>query len=148
VRSALPSPDPWQEAIEEAASTDTSLLRPVSTHIRTALSLLADRQNPDYWNSMKESISAVEALCKIITGMGKATLGPALDAVKKTTDLHPKPHEAFMALYSYTSDTHGIRHALKHDGEPEAEVAMFMRVACFAFVIYVTEKGRKNGLLT
>jgi hypothetical protein len=37
----------------------------VSTHFNTALSLLADRESPDYRNSIKESISAVEALCRL-----------------------------------------------------------------------------------
>jgi len=53
-------------AIEQAASVDNSVLRPVTTHIQAAMHLLSDRENPDYRNSMKESISAVEAVCKII----------------------------------------------------------------------------------
>lgn len=34
----------------------------VTTHLKTALRLLADREKPDYRNSVKESISAVEAM--------------------------------------------------------------------------------------
>jgi hypothetical protein len=135
------------KAIEQAASLDSSLLRPVCQHIDTALKLLADRTNPDYRNSMKESISAVEAICKLIAQNDKATLGPALDAVKARITLHPKLHEAFKAMYGYTNDAHGIRHALKDDAEPEAEDAMFMLVSCSAFVNYLVEKSRKNGLL-
>lgn len=135
------------KAIEQAASLDTSLLRPVCQHINTALKLLADRTQPDYRNSMKESISAVEAICKIIAQNDKATLRPALDTVKTRITLHPKLHEAFKAMYSFTSDAHGIRHALKDDAEPVAEDAMFMLVSCSAFVNYLVEKSRKNGLL-
>ena len=49
-------------------------------HISKANILLADRENPDYENSIKESISAVEAICEILTGMkGKeARLGDML----------------------------------------------------------------------
>ncbi len=119
----------------------------MSQHIGTALKLLADRKKPDYRNSMKESISAVEAICKIIAQNERATLGPALDAVKARTNLHPKLQEAFKALYGYTSDTHGIRHALKDDEEPEAEDAMFMLVSCSGFVNYLVEKARKHDLL-
>jgi hypothetical protein len=135
------------KAIEQAATTDNNSLRPVSTHIETALKLLSNRNNPDYRNSMKESISAVEALCKIIAKNDKATLGPALDAVTAKTNLHPKLQEGFKALYGYISDTHGIRHALKDDGQPEEEDARFLLVSCSAFVNYLAEKARKNGLL-
>jgi hypothetical protein len=135
------------KAIEEAARVGGDSLRPVRTHVEAALKLLSDRNKPDYRNSMKESISAVEALCKIITGMDKATLGPALDAVTKRVGLHPKLQEGFKALYGYTSDDHGIRHSLKDDREPEAEDAKFMLVTCSGFVNYLAEKARKSGLL-
>jgi hypothetical protein len=134
-------------AIETAASMDNSLLAPASKHIDTALKHLSDKQSPDYRNSMKESISAVEAVCKIIAKNDSTTLGPALDAVAARTKLHPKLQEGFKALFGYTNDTHGIRHALKDDGQPEAEDAKFMLVSCSAFVNYLTEKGRKNSLL-
>ncbi len=135
------------KAIEQAAATDDNSFRPWSTHIETALKLLSDRNNPDYRNSMKESISAVEALCKIIAKNDKATLGPALDAVAAKTRLHPKLQEGLKALYGYTSDDHGIRHALKDDAQPEEEDARFLLVSCSAFVNYLAEKARKNGLL-
>jgi hypothetical protein len=97
---------------------------------------------------MKESISAVEALCKILAKNDKATLAPALDAVTQKVQLHPKLREGFKAVYGYTSDDHGIRHALKDDGQPEEEDARFLLVSCSAFVNYLTEKARKNGLLS
>ncbi len=136
------------KAIERAGTRDSESLGPVNTHIETALKLLSDRSNPDYRNSMKESISAVEALCKFIAGNDKATLGPALDAVTAKTKLHPKLQEAFKALYGYTNDTHGIRHALKDDSQPNAGDARFMLVSCSAFVNYLVDKARENGLLT
>jgi len=39
----------------------------VNTHLKRALDLLADRKSPDYRNSIKEAISAVEAICNLIT---------------------------------------------------------------------------------
>jgi len=61
--------------IEEALRTP---LKPVRIHLEKSLELLSDRKSPDYRNSIKESISAVEAVCKIITGDKKATLGKCL----------------------------------------------------------------------
>jgi hypothetical protein len=63
------------------------------------------------------------------------------------TKLHPKLQEGFKALYGYTSDDHGIRHALKDDGLPQEEDARYLLVSCSAFVSYLAEKARKNGLL-
>jgi hypothetical protein len=135
------------EAIQQAAAADSTPLGPVSTHIETALKHLADRNNPDYRNSIKESISAVEAFAKIITKKEDATLGAILGMVRKMTGLHPDLEAAFKSLYDYTSDEHGIRHALKDDGQPESEDAAFMLVICSAFVNLLTEKARKRGLL-
>ena len=49
----------------------------VSKHMTKALELYSDRKKPDYENSVKESISSVESMCSIITGLsgGAATLG-------------------------------------------------------------------------
>ena len=52
-------------------------------------------------------ISAVESLCKIIVKQGKATLGPAVNAVDKQTKLHAVLQQAFQKLYGYTSDPQG-----------------------------------------
>lgn len=52
-------------AIEEALKTPYDQ---VNTHTEKALGLLSDRQSPDYENSIKESISAVERMCSIIVG--------------------------------------------------------------------------------
>jgi hypothetical protein len=60
--------------IEEALEDENSL-KLVANHLKQALDLLADRKSPDYRNSIKESILAVEATCQLITGNPKATLG-------------------------------------------------------------------------
>ena len=70
---------------------------------------VSDRVAPDYRNSVKESISAVEAACRHVTGLSSATLA---DALKKVSDIHPAYSKAFGQLYGYTSDASGIRHSL------------------------------------
>jgi hypothetical protein len=52
-------------AIQVAAKPPTTALNPVGIHLQQALELLSDKANPDYRNSMKESISAVEVLCRL-----------------------------------------------------------------------------------
>ena len=66
--------------LEEALQDDQ--FSGVTAHLRRALELLSDRQNPDYRNSIKESISAVESLVQSITGNPKATLGQALNVIE------------------------------------------------------------------
>jgi hypothetical protein len=54
------------EAVE-AAQVSAGKYEPVATHIATALKHLSDRRSPDYRNSIKEAISGVESMCRIIS---------------------------------------------------------------------------------
>lgn len=120
--------------------------KPVRTHLQTALKLLGDRKEPDYRNSIKESISAVESLCNSIKGGKNATLGEALKEIDKSVALHPAIKKGFDSLYGWTSDADGIRHALMDLTNLDFEDAKFMLVACSAFINYLTEKSVKAGI--
>lgn len=113
----------------------------VNSHIEKAVNLLGDRDKPDYENSIKESISAVEALCEIITGLkGKeATLGNMLKKIEEGgIEIHGALKSAFNILYGYTSDANGIRHAGDIGGPSTTfEEAKFMLVSCSAFINYL-----------
>jgi hypothetical protein len=135
------------QTVQRAVKPLTTPLKLVSDHIQQALVLMSDKTNPDYRNSMKESISAVESLCKLVAKMPAATLGPALEKTAKELDLNDFLRDGMKAIYKYTSDDHGIRHGLKDDDQPEQEDARFMLVTCSAFVNMVTEKARKQGKL-
>ena len=116
----------------------------VSLHIHKALCHLSDRETPDYENSIKESIIAIETLCNQITGE-KSTLGTLLKKLENNgIIIHGSLKEAFKKLYGYTSDANGIRHAGNIDG-PFAtfEEAKFMLVACCAFINYVNSNLKK-----
>lgn len=112
------------------------------------MKFLSDRDNPNYRNSIKESISAVEAICKIIAKDSKATLGKALDIIEKSlkVSMHPALKVAFDKLYGYTSTTEGIRHALMDLPKLDFEDAKFMLVACSAFINYLIVKADKAGI--
>ena len=92
-----------RKAVEEAVQH--------STHITKALTLLSDRSNPDFENSIKESILAVEEVCKEITGKPKATLADCLRVIDDKAPMHAAFKEALTKLYGYTSDEGGIKHA-------------------------------------
>lgn len=130
-----------QNEVAEIVETLDCQYEAVRNHISKANILLADRDNPDYENSIKESISAVEAICEILTGVkGKeATLGNMLKKLEKNgVMIHSGLKSAFNILYGYTSDANGIRHAGNIGGNSSTfEEAKFMLVSCCAFVNYL-----------
>lgn len=134
--------------LKEISEASNSPYHSVNTHIKKALMLYSDRKNPDYENSIKESISAVEAMCCIITGMTgtSATLGAAL---KKLEDngvvIHNALREAFSKMYGYASDSDGIRHGGIDFKDAPSEDAKYMLISCSAFVNYLIEKHSKIG---
>ena len=118
----------------EAAIEQSQPYSGVKTHLTTALSLMSSRTNPDYRNSIKESISAVDSLVKKLNGDESLTLGDALKKLEKAKQLHPALKEAFLKLYGYTSDAGGIRHALTTEADNTKAEARFMLITCSAFI--------------
>ena len=128
------------EAIEKATESKE---QNVAKQLYRALELLSDRTNPDYRNSIKESISAVESIVMLL-GTDKGTLGELLKKIDKNNRLHPALKSAFEKLYGYTSDESGIRHALMEQENVDFYDAKFMLVACSAFVNYIEGKFEKK----
>jgi len=123
------------EAIESAISFGS---KDSKIHLERALQLLSDRQAPDYRNSIKESISAVESVCKAIAGNPAATLGDAIKLLKKSQTIHGQFEQALLKLYAYTNDAGGIRHALTDNSvDVSSADARFMLVTCSGFCSYL-----------
>lgn len=128
--------------IESIHATNSS----VNIHFVEAIKKLSDRKSPDYRNSIKESISAVEALVKIITNLPNATLGDGIKKLKQTIQIHPALEKGFLNIYGYTSDGDGIRHAMMEESKLDFEDAKYMLVSCSAFINYLIEKAQKAGI--
>lgn len=132
-----------EEELAEISQATDSPYESVSTHFRKALTLYSDRKNPDYENSIKESISAVEAMCCIITGAtgSQATLGNTLKKLEaNAVMIHSAMKAGFEKMYGYTSDADGIRHGGIDFTNAPAEDAKYMLISCSAFVNYLVEK--------
>lgn len=115
-------------------------------HITKAVMLYSDRKSPDYANAVKEAISAVESVCRIIVGdTGKAaTLGQTIKKLNdKGLDIPPALEQAYSKLYGYTCDAGGIRHGSITMTNVGEEDARYMVVSCSAFVNYLIEKNGK-----
>jgi len=132
------------QTVERAIAQTSDAYSPTSEHLKQAVALLARKPIPDYRNSIKESISAVEAICAVVTGDPKATLGQALKVIDSQAPIHGALRSAFEKLYGYTSDAEGIRHALLEENTLEQEDAIFMLVTCSAFVSYVIAKRARK----
>ncbi len=131
-----------EEIVEiENAITQNDTYRSVKAHLKTALRHFSDLKNPDFRNSVKESISAVESMCKIILNDDKTTLGQALKLIEKEHQIPKALQAAFSSLYGYTSNEGGIRHALLEENiKIDSEEARFMLVTCSAFINYLKSK--------
>ena len=113
---------------------------PVKQQLSNALELLSDREKPDYQNSIKESITAVESVAKIITGK-ETDLASCLKVMD--LDLNKQFKTSMTNLYGWTCKEDGIRHG--HTGEElktSFEEAKYMLVSCSAFVNYLIAKNK------
>ena len=101
-----------------------------------------------YADSVRESIHAVEAVCRTLDPSADI-LSKALKKLEQKISIHPAMKNGFTSLYAYTSDEKGIRHALLDDSTAKVDEtdALFMFGACAAFVSYLINKARSSGLL-
>ena len=133
---------------EEIKSIDKAIAKSeklVAMHLRRFSNFSLDRSNPDFRNSVKESISAVERVASLRTGEKHGTLGQLLKKLESRIELHPALKNAFGSLYGWTSDDSGIRHALSEKETADFEDAKFMLVVCSAFINYVEGKLKDGG---
>lgn len=121
--------------LQEALSDNSN--GPVAAHLQRALEFLTNRDNPDPRNSIKESISAVEAMAKIVADLPKATLADALKSLEKKGKLHSALKDGFKSLYGYTNDADGIRHAMMDESNLTQADARYFLMSCTAFTNYL-----------
>lgn len=124
---------------EEISEVTTALEK--TDHLKKALVMLSSRESPDYENSIKESISAVEAICKHYSH--KKDFNSALKFLenKESIGIHPALCLAFHNLFGWASDEQGVRHgSITKSTNCSLAEARFMLVSCSAFVNYLSLK--------
>ena len=129
------------QSIEEALA-NTNPFSGIQQNLNQALKLMSDRQKPDYKNSIKESISAVEALAMQLLEDNSITLGKAIPRLRTKYELHPTLMESLNKLYGYSSDESGVRHGSPKESSLSYIDAKFMLVACTNFINYLIEKTK------
>lgn len=115
-------------------------------HIESALTLLSNREKNQARESIAQSISAVEAIAKKVTGKNGATLSDLLGK-KKLHPIHPQLQTGFNNLYNFTSGKDGIRHALTTESSHISKaLAMYMLVTCSAFVNLIRDEFKSETI--
>ena len=132
------------KAVREVAKTYG--LSGIQEHLNSSLDLISKKPKPDLRNSIKESISMVEVMCRIIEP-SENTLGKALNKIENKGKINQTLKLAFEKLYAYSNGRNGIRHALMDDENLGLEDAKFFLVSCSAFTNYLIEKANKESLL-
>lgn len=116
-------------------------------HIKTAIEQLSKKPDPDYRNSIKESISAIESIAKLISKENSKGLSGALYVLSEKVNIHGALKKSFLNLYGYTSDEEGIRHSLLEQPKVTYDEAKYMLVSCSAFLNYLISKSVEANVL-
>jgi len=126
---------------DEDAALDllTAQFKPVQEQYEKALRALHGRP-ADAKAAIRESLNAVEAVTRIITGKDKSQLGDCLTTIygRDAADHHKALAASLRSLYGYASSIPGARHGQHADVEvsfEEALLAVRMSGAAIAFLI-------------
>ena len=138
----VPISSPEQAEAVVAAFSDIETRGPAGAkaHLANAASAIASK---DWAGSIRESIHAVESVARTF-GEAKS-LGDALKSIQSAgKPIHPALARSLSALYGYTSDQTGIRHALLEEGSAAVDEnhAVFMFGACASFCQYLLNVAR------
>ena len=119
----------------------------VQEHLNRAIELISLKPKPDVHNCIKESISMVEGISRLIEPT-ENTLGKALNKLSQNQKISNTLKIGFEKLYAYSNGKNGIRHALMDEESfVDFEDAKFFLIACSAFTNYLIEKAKKDNIL-
>lgn len=136
--------DEQLQAIDAARGEETVALG-AREHLGKALACLRTADGKTPADSVEESILAVEAAARDISGDGNATLVEALKIIGNRRKLHSQLKTALENLYHYTSDEKGIRHSLLHAPANVTQAdAIFMVVTGSAYVSWLYAHKQPN----
>lgn len=118
----------------------------VTSHLNKAISLLSDKNAPDFSNSIKESVSAIESYFKVFFQKPTISFGDALNNLEHKHGLDKQIKDSINKIYGYCNNKGAIRHGL-HPGDTTDKItvaeAKYMLVTCSAFINYLKETSTK-----
>ena len=134
-----------EHELSEISEAIGSAHEPIGEHVRLAAKHYSSLENPDFRNSIKESISAVEAAVSFVVGKKTHGISKPLKTIADKYEIHPSLRDGFGKIYAWTSDDSGIRHRLLEKSNLTQDDARFMLIACSAFANYLTALKVRYG---
>lgn len=117
----------------EAAFDATERFSGARKHLQHALGMLSSKDAANYAKAVAESVLAVEAIVRYLTG--EKTLGAGLRVLSKSGfPAHPSLIAGWDKLYGYSNDGDGIRHGSIRDSDVDESLATYFVVSSSAFV--------------
>lgn len=116
-------------------------------HYEKALQFFRHPAKPDYENSVKEAVCAVEATAKALFPKAKAsTLGDFVKWLANSSDIEvPKSvAQTFSGVYGFRNGGDGIAHGGSTGGRATLEVAEYILAVAASQIIYLVDLA--NGL--
>lgn len=123
--------------MQSAKQALTSQFQGARLHYQKAETYLY--QHPiDEANSIKEIVSAVESVAKVIVPKAK-TLGDAIKFLKNDGRFSPHLIDALGRIYNYSNVTPLVRHGHVKTGQPKLEEAELILLSGVAFIKYLID---------
>jgi hypothetical protein len=137
-----------ENEIESVSNALNTFFSPSQEFIKKAFIEFSNLKNPDYPNTIKDSLCAVESLCKIIANNGAKTLPDTLPILKNEAniELHPSLAKSLDSLYGYRNVKSGVSHGGTVQSNEGFEEAKFFLITCSEWINYLTEKAIKKGI--
>lgn len=109
-------------------------------HFEKALRALNTRPKPDVENCVKDAVSAIESVGRIIVNDDKAMLSNIIKSMAKDGTI-PKPlDEVIQKIYAYRGDQPGVAHGLVGTSKVTIDEAEFVLAISAAIIIYLVKK--------
>lgn len=118
-------------------------LQSARMHYSKALNFFRDRRQPDYANTVKEAVCAVESAGKDLFPQAKAsTLGELINWLKNKKNNIAIPSaltNTFTSVYALRNSAEGVAHGSANGGEITAAIAEYILSLSASTIIYLVD---------
>jgi hypothetical protein len=102
-----------------------------------AIAFFNRRPAPDCENCVKEAVSAVEGVARVLLNDKSIVLSEAIKRLKKEKKVQPNLVKLLDSLYAYRGDAEGVAHALTGEKEVRIEEAEFVLGVSASAIVYL-----------
>lgn len=116
-------------------------------HYNKALKFFRDRTKPDFQNSVKDAVCAVEAAGKALFPDSNAkTLGDLAKDLGKKNQMPQAILKALEGIYSYRNSDDGVSHGGANGGAATEAVTEYVLSACASQIIFLVDLADRDEI--